>query len=319
MHWSTYVPKVRRMLLFLTPLIFTHFWPASTLLRGHLPLAILSPLEIDPQILERWGYADEFHLGKCIRAKDFCPREFYTFDWSLHVRALPENRLRRLHVLKYTTQMSCFRWSAPNTSVFQLMTSVTVDVGLLRSIMQLMLFQQSYCTFVIVLFGPSTRLFINLTMCIRALFTKSATTLGLVEQALWRVALFTEWIGASSFRGNPCMAVDTFYHWDSFLFWDFGFSMFIAHSAAWKNSETDLMVRLFPCLLIPWRKLQLSPLEHCSLYSHCQQSPRILCTRCFVHWFLTTAFLSNFPFLAPKLLFRISCSILLFTIVFNLW
>ena len=59
------------MLLFLAPLIFEHFWPASTLLRGHLSLATLSPLETDPQILERWGCADEVHLGKKIRAKDF--------------------------------------------------------------------------------------------------------------------------------------------------------------------------------------------------------------------------------------------------------
>ena len=64
-------PKVRRMLIFDAPLILTHFWPASTLLRGHLALAILSPLETDPQILERWGYADEVHLGKYIRANDF--------------------------------------------------------------------------------------------------------------------------------------------------------------------------------------------------------------------------------------------------------
>ena len=32
-------------------------------------------------------------------------RDFYTLDWSLHVCALPENRLRRLHVLQYTTQL----------------------------------------------------------------------------------------------------------------------------------------------------------------------------------------------------------------------
>ena len=48
----------------------THFWLASTLLRGHLALATLSPPETDPQILERWGYAHEVHLGKYIRAKD---------------------------------------------------------------------------------------------------------------------------------------------------------------------------------------------------------------------------------------------------------
>ena len=71
MQAGTYFPKVRRMLLFHAPLIFTHFWPASTLLRGHLALATLSPLETDPQILERRGCADEVHLGKKIRAKDF--------------------------------------------------------------------------------------------------------------------------------------------------------------------------------------------------------------------------------------------------------
>ena len=48
-----------------------HFWPASTLLRGHLALATLSPRETDPQFLERWGYADEVHLDKCNRARDF--------------------------------------------------------------------------------------------------------------------------------------------------------------------------------------------------------------------------------------------------------
>ena len=60
------------MLLFYAPLILIHFWPASTLLRGHLALATLSPLETDPQILERWGYAHEVNLGTYIRAKDFC-------------------------------------------------------------------------------------------------------------------------------------------------------------------------------------------------------------------------------------------------------
>ena len=59
------------------------------------------------------------------------------------------------------------------------------------------LFQYSHCTFVI-LFGPSCRLFINLTMCIRALLTKFATTLCLVEQAFWRVPFFTKWVIASS-------------------------------------------------------------------------------------------------------------------------
>ena len=118
--------------------------------------------------------------------------------------------------------------------------------------------------------------------------------------------------------GNPYKAIGTFYHSDFYL-WDFGSSMVFAHSAAWKNSETDLMVNFFRRLSISWRKLQLFPFTHCPLASHCQQSPRILCTRCFVPWFLTTAFFSKFPLLALKFLFRISCSILLFTIAFNLW
>ena len=59
------------MLLFHAPLVFTHFWPASTLLRGHLALATLSPPETDPQILESLGYAYEVNLGNYIRAKDF--------------------------------------------------------------------------------------------------------------------------------------------------------------------------------------------------------------------------------------------------------
>ena len=59
------------MLLFHAPLFLIHFWPASTLLRGHLAHVTLSLPETDPQILEHWGYADEVHLGKSFRAKHF--------------------------------------------------------------------------------------------------------------------------------------------------------------------------------------------------------------------------------------------------------
>ena len=52
-------------------IFLTNSWPASTLLRGHLALATLSPPETDPQIVEDWGYPHEVHLGKSIRAKDF--------------------------------------------------------------------------------------------------------------------------------------------------------------------------------------------------------------------------------------------------------
>ena len=59
------------MFLFLAPFIFNPLLASFPLLRGHLALATLSPPETDPQILERWGCADEVHLGKNIRAKDF--------------------------------------------------------------------------------------------------------------------------------------------------------------------------------------------------------------------------------------------------------
>ena len=48
-----------------SPLILRCFWPASTLLHGHIALAIPSLPETDPQILEHWGYAVEDHLGRC--------------------------------------------------------------------------------------------------------------------------------------------------------------------------------------------------------------------------------------------------------------
>ena len=52
------------MLFYVSPSILEHFWPASTLLHGHIALAFPSPPETDPQILEHWGYADEDHLGR---------------------------------------------------------------------------------------------------------------------------------------------------------------------------------------------------------------------------------------------------------------
>ena len=68
---GTNFPKVRRMLLYFSRLICEYFRPTSTLLHGHITLAILSLPETDPQILERWGYADEVHLGKSFQAMDF--------------------------------------------------------------------------------------------------------------------------------------------------------------------------------------------------------------------------------------------------------
>ena len=71
MQAGTYFPSVRKMLFYLSPSILGCFWPTSTLFRGHIALAIPSLPETDPQIWGHWGCADEVHLGKYIRAKDF--------------------------------------------------------------------------------------------------------------------------------------------------------------------------------------------------------------------------------------------------------
>ena len=113
-----YFPKVRRMLVYFSPLILGFFQPASTLLHGHIALAIPSLPETDPQILERWSNADEVQLANISERRILVSNfgmtcnglcEFHTLDWRRHVSALPENRLRRLHVLKYATQWPCIR------------------------------------------------------------------------------------------------------------------------------------------------------------------------------------------------------------------
>ena len=116
MQAGTCFPKVRRMLLCFFLFDF-FFWPASPLLHGHIAFATQSLLETAPQILERWGCAEEVHVGKYIRAKD-CGLEFWCEaqkSWKilhvgfLHVCAFPEKSFRRRHVLKYATQLPCIR------------------------------------------------------------------------------------------------------------------------------------------------------------------------------------------------------------------
>ena len=74
MQAGTYFPKVTRMLLHHALLILTHSWPASRPLRGHFALATLSPPETGPQILVRWGYADEVHFGQIKSSEGFWAR-----------------------------------------------------------------------------------------------------------------------------------------------------------------------------------------------------------------------------------------------------
>ena len=115
----------------------------------------------------------------------------------------------------------------------------------------------------------------------------------LVEQAFWRVPFFTEWIGASSFEvilawPSKHSSTGTSSSGTS------GFRRFLFILLHERIRRRIRLCLFFARLLISWRKLQLSPLEHCPLVSHCQQSPRILCPRCFVPFIISVS--------APKIL-----------------
>ena len=179
----------------------------------------------------------------------FC--EFNTSDWFPCVWALPQNRwrLRRLHILK--TRPNCRAVSSTATALLS--------------------------PFFLIHFA---RLFYNLAMRIRELFSNSASTLGLVEHAFWRMPLFTEWIGTNSF--------EVILAWHSKHSSTWGFCFWTAQ----KSSEKDSAVL---CLHAYWYRAgncNCRLLEDCPLAFHCQQSPGVLCSRCFVPCFLTTAFVS---------------------------
>ena len=154
--------------------------------------------------------------------------------------------------MSWNTQpnLPCVRWSTSSRSSFQLeITFLTrspwsivtiVDNKFPYAFVPITFLQHSYCTFVIILFEPFSRLFINLTVCIWALLPKPTTTLGHVVQAIWRVPFFTKWVIASS--SKVILAKPSRHSTTGTFLWDFGFSMIFAHSAPWKNSETDLMV-----------------------------------------------------------------------------
>ena len=75
--WCKQAPIFRRWeecCFVFSPLILTHFWPASTLLREHLALAILSPPETDPQILELWVLRWWGSPGQIIPSEGFWSR-----------------------------------------------------------------------------------------------------------------------------------------------------------------------------------------------------------------------------------------------------
>ena len=152
--------------------------------------------------------------------------------------------------------MSCVRWSTSNRSLFQLMIGVTIQIrsprpfvifvtvdNKLPYIFVPIFLQHGCCTFVIILWRHFSRLFINLMMCIRALFSQICKHSWSCRTSILEGATVHKMSYCKFLWGNPCKAIATFYHWVSYL-WDFGSSMVFAHSAACKISETDLMVSL---------------------------------------------------------------------------
>ena len=173
-RWCRQAPIFRgrkKCCFFLLLYFLKHFWPVSTQLRGHLALStpflrqILKFWSVGAALMRfTWVNISERTIiwNFSVTYSSLC--EFHTSAWFLYVCALPWERLRRLHVVKNATQLSCIRWSAPNKSEFQPMTSITLDNGSPRSVvtfvtvdnkspcftMQLTLLHHGYFTFPII-------------------------------------------------------------------------------------------------------------------------------------------------------------------------
>ena len=198
----------------------THCWPASTLLRGH-PCSCPFRLFLRP-ILKFWSIGVTLmritwanHSKRWILVSNVSvtyDRLFVNRTHGIGFRMsglFRKNvaRLRRLHILKYAAQLSLHQITDVSmnfvptfiTPLIRFPWSIVISVGNRFSFMPITLFSIKPRRFLsIIRFGPFRRLFVNLTICMPALFPKFATALGLVEQAFWRVPLFTEWICASS-------------------------------------------------------------------------------------------------------------------------
>ena len=137
-------------------------------------------------------------------------------------------------------------------------------------------FQHGHCTFVTILIRPFARLFVNLAVCMRALFTECASLSCLVEHALWGMSLFTRWIGTRTFEDVPCTTEEIFSRTD-FGLQDFldpaGFITSCGAEGSGEGAGGGVgIARLLPSC----QKLHLSPFERCPLAFHCQHSPCLL-------------------------------------------
>ena len=287
MQAGTYFPKVRRMLLFLAPLNLIHICPASTLLHCTLLLPLCLLLR---SLLKFWsvGFTDEVHLGESFRAKDFgleCLRDVQRLSWILHIGSVSACLSSSVQSMKTS--------AAPypgirNPIVVYLMSrkqrvSPFYRIAHTSSTLLLHFCYHSFWTFCLAVRQPGDAHKSTFPQICNHSWTRRTSIL---EDAIFHRMNWCKFLW-----GNPCRAIETFNDWESCL-WDFWFSMHFLSFCCMKELGEGFGCVNFARLWISWRKLQLSPLEHCPLVFHCQQSPRVLCPRCFVPWFLTTAFLS---------------------------
>ena len=165
--------------------------------------------------------------------------EFHTLDRLRHVSALPENRLRRRHVLKSATQLPCIRRLTFRRFSFQLLItslprfprSIVTFIGDRFSFLPISLFQHSHSTFVIILFRPFLSAVHQPDYVRMSTFPQTDNHSWSCRTSILEGAIFHKMSYCKFLQGNPCKAIETFYRLD-FCLWDFGFSMIFAHSAA---------------------------------------------------------------------------------------
>ena len=167
MQAGTCFPKERRMLLFHAPLNLARCFAATLLLPLCLLLRpILKFWSVGAALMRfTWAIISERKIlvsNFSMTRNNLC--EFHTLDWFPHVCVLPENRLRRRHVLKYTTQLPCIRLlTFGRLALSRFSRSIVTLVSNKSSFLSIIILQYSHCTFVIIRFGPFCRLFLNLT------------------------------------------------------------------------------------------------------------------------------------------------------------
>ena len=152
-------PKVRRMLLYFSPLISKYFWPASTLLRGHIALAILSLLETDLKFWRiKWAnHSKRWILVSSVSMTYHGYSELNTSDWLQYVWALPLNRCRQSGSIFWDTQPNC-------RVIFNIVTAILSQL------------------FLDLVLGCSS----TWRCAWKHFFTISVSILGHAEQAFWR-------------------------------------------------------------------------------------------------------------------------------------